>query len=201
MLSDFFREHLAVSPMIAIIRGRSVEDTVRLALQCWEHGIRLVEVPTQSNEALEALAALAPHANQTERFVGAGTICTADDVTRAHAAGARYLVAPGLFPDAVRAADALGLPTLPGVLTPTEIAGALAMSLTVQKLFPANALGTSGVRTLRGPFPTVDFVAVGGVSPDDAQDYLDAGAIGVGVGSALDTPASLARFAALRDAG
>ena len=187
------------APLDEAVRA-AVDETLELAVQCWESGIRLVEVPTQSAMALDALAAVAEQANTTERLIGAGTICTPEEVRRAHAAGAAYLVAPGLFPEAVQTADELSLPTLPGVMTPTEIALAGSMGLTVQKLFPANGLGASGIRTLRGPFPAVGFVAVGGITPDNAQEFLDAGALGVGVGSALDAPA-LAKFAALRAAG
>lgn len=200
MLSDFFREHLAVSTVIAIIRGRSVEDTIDFALRCWDAGIRLVEVPLQSSAAHAALVALASAANDTDRLIGAGTICTPQDVALAHGAGARFVVSPGLFPKAVREANDLSIPSLPGVLSPTEVAKALSMSLNVQKLFPASGLGAAGLTALHGPFPTVGFVAVGGVSAGNAQEYLDAGAIGVGAGSSLDEPGSLAQFAALRHA-
>ncbi|MEV8136757.1 bifunctional 4-hydroxy-2-oxoglutarate aldolase/2-dehydro-3-deoxy-phosphogluconate aldolase [Microbacterium aurantiacum] len=196
MLSDFFTEHLAASPVVAILRGYSVTETVNLAIQCWESGIRLVEVPIQSEAALEALASVAAHANTTDRLIGAGTVCSPAQVASADEAGARFVVAPGLFPDAVRAADAAGLPTLPGVMTPTESYRALELSLPVQKLFPASAHGPSGLRTLHGPFPEAQFVAVGGVNADTAQSYLDAGAAGVGIASALN-PQSLGRLCAL----
>lgn len=123
-------------------------------------------------------------------------MCSPAQVASADEAGARFVVAPGLFPDAVRAADAAGLPTLPGVMTPTESYRALELSLPVQKLFPASAHGPSGLRTLHGPFPEAQFVAVGGVNADTAQSYLDAGAAGVGIASALN-PQSLGRLCAL----
>jgi 2-dehydro-3-deoxyphosphogluconate aldolase / (4S)-4-hydroxy-2-oxoglutarate aldolase len=189
--SDFFLRHLLVSPVIAILRGLTAAETVEMAVRCWDAGIRLVEVPLQSQEASNALKEAAAAADGPDRLIGAGTICTADDVDRAQEAGAQFLIAPGFFPPSIKRAQELGLPILPGVATPTEIHGALSMSLNVQKLFPADMAGPGALKTLAGPFPQVSFVAVGGVTPSNAQDFLDAGAVGVGVGSALSDPSAL----------
>lgn len=189
MLSDFFTEQLAVSPVVAILRGYSPAETVKLAITCWEHGVRLVEVPIQSDDALTALAATAKYANTTDRLIGAGTVCTPAQVESAAQAGAGFVVAPGLFPATVETATRAGLPTLPGVMTPSEVHQALELSLPVQKLFPASTHGPSGLRALLGPFPDARFVAVGGVSAETAQGYLNAGAAGIGIGSALTAEA------------
>jgi 2-dehydro-3-deoxyphosphogluconate aldolase / (4S)-4-hydroxy-2-oxoglutarate aldolase len=106
-------------------------------------------------------------------LVGAGTIVTAEQVDRAVAAGARFLVSPGLSPSVVRRADEHGVPVLPGVATPTEIIAALDLGIDVVKLFPAAQLG--GVRTVRAlaaPFPELRFVPTGGVTADLLPDYL-----------------------------
>lgn len=198
MTSEFFSHHLQVSPVIAILRGLSVAKTVDAAQRCWDGGIRLVEIPTQSAAALEALTETARCANDTDRLLGAGTICSADDTQRAFDAGARFFVSPGLFPDSVERAQSLGLPYLPGVATPTEVRTALSLSLIVQKLFPVDVMGESAIHTLNGPFPTTKFVAVGGVNRANAQGYLDAGALGVGVGGALSDPETLDFFIRLR---
>lgn len=197
MTPDFFSHHLQVSPVIAILRGLSVVETVDAARRCWDGGIRLVEIPTQSAAALRALTATAQYADGTDRLLGAGTICSAEDTQRAFDGGAQFLVSPGLFADSVERAQSLELPYLPGVATPTEVQTALSMSLIVQKLFPADAMGQSAIHTLHGPFPTVQFVAVGGVNRNNAQGYLDAGALGVGVGGALSDPKTIDFFAQL----
>ena len=196
--SDFFLRHLLVSPVIAILRGLPAAETVEMAVRCWDRGIRLVEVPLQSREAFFALKEAAEAAaGGSDRLIGAGTICTPGDVERAYEAGAQFLIAPGFFPPSIGRAQELGVPVLPGVATPTEIHGALSMSLTVQKLFPADMAGPGALKTLAGPFPQVSFVAVGGVTPSNAQDFLDAGAIAVGVGSALSSPSALDYFSQL----
>jgi 2-dehydro-3-deoxyphosphogluconate aldolase/(4S)-4-hydroxy-2-oxoglutarate aldolase len=106
-------------------------------------------------------------------------------VAAAEDAGAAFAVAPGLDRDAVAAAEARGLPYLPGVATPSEVQLALALGCRTLKLFPASVLGIDWLRSLAGPFPTVRFVAVGGVGAHNASDWMDAGSLGVGVGSAL----------------
>lgn len=194
---DFFTAHLSASPVIAILRGLSAHATVDMAERCWQAGIRLVEVPLQSQAAFLALKEAARSANGSDRLIGAGTICTASDVDKASDAGAQFLVSPGFFPPSIRRAQEIGLPYLPGVATPTEMHAALSMSLEVQKLFPADMTGPSSLKTLRGPFPQIRFVAVGGINPSNARDFLDAGAVGVGVGNALSDPSALEFFSRL----
>ncbi|RDV12316.1 2-dehydro-3-deoxyphosphogluconate aldolase [Arthrobacter sp. RT-1] len=196
--SDFFLRHLLVSPVIAILRGLPAAATVEMAVRCWDAGIRLVEVPLQSQEAFLALKEAGGAADGTERLIGAGTICTPEDVDRAQEAGAQFLIAPGFFPPSIMRAQEMGLPYLPGVATPTEMHGALSMSLNVQKLFPADMAGPGALKTLAGPFPQISYVAVGGVTPSNAQDFLDAGAVGVGVGSALSDSSALEYFSQLK---
>lgn len=197
MTSNFFKDHLGASPVIAILRGLSPSATTDMAEKCWDNGIHLVEVPAQSDDALQALKAASKTANDSDRLIGAGTICAARDVVRAHDAGARFLVSPGFFPESIERADELQLPYLPGVATPTEMYGALSMSLTVQKLFPAHTLGPSSLKTLHGPFPQIAFVAVGGVTPTNANEFIEAGAIGIGVGNALSDQSALNFFSSL----
>ncbi|MFC4224241.1 bifunctional 4-hydroxy-2-oxoglutarate aldolase/2-dehydro-3-deoxy-phosphogluconate aldolase [Lysinibacter cavernae] len=197
MPSSFFETHLEAAPIIAILRGLSTPSTVELAQRCWEAGIRLVEVPAQSPAALDAITAAAEYADGITRFIGAGTICTAADTVAAHASGAQFLVSPGTFPDSIRAAAELKLPYLPGVGTATEMHTALSLGLHVQKLFPADSIRPQTIKTFAGPYPTVRLVAVGGVTPASAPDYLNAGALGVGVGNALSDERALREFSTL----
>ena len=112
-------------------------------------------------------------------------------------AGAGFLVSPGLDPEVVRAADAAGIPILPGVATPTDVQLATALGLTWLKAFPAQWLGVDWFRHLRGPFPDVKFVATGGMDADNAGEFLAAGVRVVAVGSALEDESQLPRLAAL----
>jgi len=184
--ADFFSERLAVAPVLAVLRGHDPRSSVEVAEVCWNAGVELVEVSLSHDRALEAVSAVCRRAAELDRVAGAGTVCTPGEVRAAAEAGASFVVAPGLARDAVEQARDVGLPYLPGVATPSEVQAALALGCRTLKLFPARELGAGWIHTLTGPFPHARFVAVGGVSATDAADFVAAGAIGVGIGAALD---------------
>jgi 2-dehydro-3-deoxyphosphogluconate aldolase/(4S)-4-hydroxy-2-oxoglutarate aldolase len=194
---DYFAARLASVPVVAILRGLEPDPTVQLATACWRSGIELVEVPAQGAAGLRSLEAAAEAARELGATVGAGTVYTADHAAQVRDAGAGFLVSPGLDEGTARFAADNELPYLPGVSTPTEVQAALALGLHTVKLFPAGAMGTLWLSALKGPFPTVRFVAVGGVSPENAQTYLDHGACGVGIGGALSDPRAIEKAARL----
>ncbi len=113
--------------------------------------------------------------------MGAGTVTTTADVVACVAAGARFVVSPGLDADVVSASLAAGLDAIPGVATSSEIMRGVALGLTVLKCFPAEQLGGPGwIRAVRGPFPEVRFVPSGGVSADNAASYAGDGVAALG---------------------
>jgi 2-dehydro-3-deoxyphosphogluconate aldolase / (4S)-4-hydroxy-2-oxoglutarate aldolase len=184
--ADFFSERLTVAPVLAVLRGHDPHSSVQVAEVCWNAGVELVEVSLSHDRALEAVTAVCRRAAELGRAAGAGTVCTAGEIRAAKEAGASFVVAPGLARDAVEAARHVSLPYLPGVATPSEVQAALALGCRTLKLFPARELGAGWIRALAGPFPDARFVAVGGLSAADATDFVAAGAIGVGIGAALD---------------
>ncbi|RAZ33162.1 bifunctional 4-hydroxy-2-oxoglutarate aldolase/2-dehydro-3-deoxy-phosphogluconate aldolase [Microbacterium sp. SMR1] len=193
VLDDIF----AGAPLMAILRGMGLERSVRLATAAWDLGIDSVEVPLQTAEDERALREVVRLGAERGKAVGAGTILTVAQVDQAVAAGAAYLVAPGLDADVVRAAQERGIPILPGVATPSEVQQAVALGLTWLKAFPAQWLGADWFRHIRGPFPGVRFVATGGMDATNAGTFLDAGVRVVAVGSALEDESQLPRLAAL----
>lgn len=198
MTDDFFLDRLSPVPVIAILRGYDDATTLTLATSCWAAGMRLVEVPVQGDDGFRALEVTAAEADRRGELVGAGTVYTVADAERALGCGARFLVAPGLDRDTVRFAAERGVPYLPGVVTPSEVQEAKRLGLRTVKLFPAGAMGAPWISALLGPFPEMNFVAVGGVSPRNAGDFLDQGAAGVGVGGALNDAAVVHELGRLR---
>jgi 2-dehydro-3-deoxyphosphogalactonate aldolase len=191
---------LGRSPLVAILRGVRPEEAVAVGRALVGAGVRVVEVPLNSPDPLASIAALARDL-EGEAVVGAGTVTTADEVRAVAAAGGRIAVSPDCDPTVVEAARAAGLAALPGAFTPTEVRAAVRAGADAVKLFPAEVLGTGGVRALRAVFPPgVRFLAVGGVAPATARDWIAAGCAGLGVGSALyrpgDGPAEVAAKAA-----
>lgn len=193
VLDDIF----AGAPLMAILRGMGLERSVRLATAAWDLGIDSVEVPLQTAEDERVLREVVRLGAERGKAVGAGTILTVAQVDQAVAAGAAYLVAPGIDADVVRAAQERGIPILPGVATPSEVQQAVALGLTWLKAFPAQWLGADWFRHIRGPFPGVRFVATGGMDATNAADFLDVGVRVVAVGSALEDESQLPHLAEL----
>ncbi|MEU0407689.1 bifunctional 4-hydroxy-2-oxoglutarate aldolase/2-dehydro-3-deoxy-phosphogluconate aldolase [Streptomyces griseorubiginosus] len=166
--------------LLAIVRGKDPAAALRTVRTLVDEGITAVEISLTTADALtvigQARAALGPDA-----LLGAGTVRSAADAARAVDAGASYLVTPALVDDLAQ----YGVPVLMGALTPSEIEAALARGAAAIKLFPGSLGGPAYLRALRDPFPEVSFVPVGGVDARAARDYLDRGALAVGVGSPL----------------
>ncbi|MER7499787.1 bifunctional 4-hydroxy-2-oxoglutarate aldolase/2-dehydro-3-deoxy-phosphogluconate aldolase [Nonomuraea pusilla] len=174
---------LARERLLAIVRGRDPEASARTARALVEEGVSLLEVSLSGAGALSVIAAV--HAELGPAAVlGAGTVLTVPDAEAAAEAGAAFAVTPALSDGAVRAVE-LGLPTLVGAMTPTEVWRAWEAGATAVKVFPASAGGPGFLRALRDPFPSVPLVPVGGVAADQVLPYLEAGAVAVGVGSPL----------------
>jgi 2-dehydro-3-deoxyphosphogluconate aldolase/(4S)-4-hydroxy-2-oxoglutarate aldolase len=169
---------------IAILRGYRPDVAAELAVRCWQAGIDLVEVPVQDDVGWTALEAVGQHADG--RPFGAGTVLTASDVQRAVDLNASVIISPGIVEEVVVTSQQLGVLPLPGVMTATDVSLAARLGLQVCKLFPASIVGPAWLEALRGPFPAMRFVAVGGINATNAMDYLSAGASGVALGSGIE---------------
>lgn len=190
-MNTWFDEAFTRAPVMAILRGFTPERTVELAHRGWDAGITCIEVPIQSPAAVEALVAVSQAAAERGMTVGAGTVVTPELVTIARESGAAFTVAPGFDPVVAQASHDAGMPHLPGVATGTDVQRAASFGLTWVKAFPASVLGTEWFSAMKGPFPTMRFVATGGMNARNAPEYLDAGAQVVAVGSALEDEAQI----------
>jgi 2-dehydro-3-deoxyphosphogluconate aldolase / (4S)-4-hydroxy-2-oxoglutarate aldolase len=169
--------------LVAIVRGSGVDAALRTVQTLVAEGVTLVEVSLTSADATTVIAKARDDLG-ADAWLGAGTVVTVDDVTRAADAGASFVVTPALGPS-VAESRRRGLPVIAGALTPSEVVAAIEQGADAVKLFPASLGGPGYVRALRDPFPGVPLVPVGGVDVDAAQAYLAAGAVAVGVGSPL----------------
>jgi 2-dehydro-3-deoxyphosphogluconate aldolase/(4S)-4-hydroxy-2-oxoglutarate aldolase len=158
-------------PVIPVIVIHRLEDAVPLAQALVDGGVRVLEVTLRTPVGLaciEAIARSVPGA-----IVGAGTIRSAGDARASHAAGAVFGVSPGYTAAVGAACRELGLPLLPGVATASEVMAAQADGIDFLKFFPAlQAGGIPMLKALGGPFPDVSFCPTGGVSPDNAAQFL-----------------------------
>jgi len=175
-------------PLIAILRGVTPADAADHARALYEAGFRIVEVPLNSPQPFDSIAAIR-QALPADAIVGAGTVLHPDYVAQVKSAGGELIVMPHSDGDVVRAAKAQGLACSPGVATPNEAFIALKNGADVLKMFPAEQLGAHVVKAWRAVIAAqVPLVPVGGISPDNMGPFLTAGANGFGLGSALYKP-------------
>jgi 2-dehydro-3-deoxyphosphogluconate aldolase/(4S)-4-hydroxy-2-oxoglutarate aldolase len=162
---------IATVRVIPVVEIESADVTVPLVEALIAAGLDLVEITLRTRPALDAIRA----ASTNERLlVGAGTVINAAQVDAAAAAGARFIVSPGISAEVVERCRELGLLCLPGVATPTDIMAAIALGLDTLKLFPAGTIGgPAAVKALSGPFPQVRFIPTGGITAETARSYLD----------------------------
>jgi 2-dehydro-3-deoxyphosphogalactonate aldolase len=174
-------------PLIAILRGLRPDEAPAIGAALAGEGWTLVEVPLNSPQPLRSIEALSNALPNV--LVGAGTVLRVSEVHEVHAAGGRFVVAPNFDAGVVAAAMALDMICLPGVATATEAFAALAAGASALKLFPAEMIAPSVVKALRAVLPaTARLLPVGGITPGGMAGYLDAGANGFGLGSALYRP-------------
>ena len=174
-------------PLIAVLRGVRPDEAPAIGQALVQGGWGLVEVPLNSPQPLQSIAALAkllPGA-----LVGAGTVLDAQQVRDVHAAGGQLIVAPNFEADVVREARRLGMVCLPGVLTASEAFAALRAGADGLKLFPAEMIPPAAVKALRAVLPPRTLLLpVGGIGVGNMEAYRAAGADGFGIGSSLYKP-------------
>lgn len=175
--------------VVAIARRLSTTEVAGLAEALLAGGIGAFELTLNDPEdrSLAAIETAATYAagSRGSLAIGAGTVLSVDAARRAVDAGATFLVAPHLDPEVVAWAAERGIPMLPGAATATEVLAAWRAGAAAVKVFPASAVGPSFLRELRGPFPGIPLQPTGGITVDDAGDYIRVGAIAVGMGSWL----------------
>lgn len=166
------RELLAGVPVMPIVTIAAADRACDLARALLWGGIGAVEVTLRTPQSLAAIEAIAR--GVPEITLGAGTVLTREDMRRAAAAGAVFMISPGTSPELLAAGHELKIPYLPGIATASEIQQGMAAGYDCFKFFPSVGLGgPAALRALAGPFPQLVFCATGGITAETAQSYLD----------------------------
>lgn len=169
--------------VFGIVRSATAHEAERAAEAVIEAGLDAVEITMTTPHSLRTIARLAearPHA-----LIGAGTVLDAPAARAAVDAGACFLVSPSLAPEVIRTGHRYGVPVIPGVATPTEMVRALEEGADALKLFPASAVQPAWLKDVRAALPQAPMIPTGGVTVDNAPEWIAAGAVACGLGSAL----------------
>ena len=182
MRTDRF-DRITDGGVIAILRGVALDDAVAVADAVVDAGVTALEVTADTPDAMSSIEAISERAD--DALVGAGTVLDAETARAAQLAGAEFLVTPTVNADVIETANRYGTPVAVGAYTPTEALEAYQAGADAVKVFPAKTGGPDHVAAIDGPLPQIPLVPTGGVDAGNAGEYVRAGAVAVGVGSAI----------------
>ena len=173
------------SGLVAVIRAGSTDQALRIASACAEGGVAAVEITFTVPGARRVIAELAAKFSPEEIPVGAGTVLDPETARVALLEGAQFLVSPALNPQTARLANRYQVPYMPGAGTIHEIIQAMECGADIIKVFPGETLGPAFVKAVQGPLPQASLMPTGGVSLENAQAWIKAGCVALGVGGNL----------------
>ncbi|KGX89973.1 ketohydroxyglutarate aldolase [Pontibacillus halophilus JSM 076056 = DSM 19796] len=172
--------------LTVVVRGNTKEEAIAVGQACLDGGVKSLEVTFTVPNADEVIAHFA---ERPEIVVGAGSVLDAETARIAILAGAQYIVGPSLSEETAVLCNRYQIPYIPGCFTVNEMIRALEFGASVVKLFPGQSFDPSYIKAVKGPVPQVEIMPTGGVNLENVQEWLDAGAIMVGVGGEVTKPA------------
>lgn len=189
-------EQIHTARIITIIRGLHQEDAIRTVEAIHEAGLSLAEITFEqtSSPAVTADIIKTLHNEFKNRvLLGAGTVMTMDQLYAAYDAGAAFIISPNANTSIIQETKRLGLLSMPGAFTATEIANCYEAGADIVKIFPSDSAGPAYIKALRGPMPHIPMAAVGGINLDNITSFFKAGACCIGIGSNIVDKQAIAR--------
>ncbi len=189
-MKDHIIKTIYEEKLIAIVRGIEADKCLKVADALFEGGFRLLEITFDQKKPESWQATAGAIRAVAEKYegrmeIGAGTVVSVELVELATSAGAKYMISPDANPAVIARTLELGLVSIPGVFSPTEIMAAHNAGAHFIKLFPVSAMSMSYIKAVRSPISHVPMLAVGGVNENNLKSFLDAGAVGAGIGGDL----------------
>lgn len=176
------QEVFAQRPVLAIMRNVPLEDTLNYAGAVVAGGVKIFEVALNSVHGYEQIAMLRKEFGE-DVMIGAGTAITPERAEKALEAGAGFLLTPSTQAEMLEWCRERKVLFLPGALTPSDVAMCVNHGYHTMKLFPAGDMPMSYIKSLKGPFDDTEYVAIGGVSADNIEEFFRRGYLGAGLGS------------------
>lgn len=182
--------------VVAVLRGDSPDEVVEMAEQAISGGLKTIEVTMTVPRALQAIERLASRYSSTApadaanfAVIGVGTVLDPETARAAILSGAEFVVGPSFNPATVTLCNRYRVPVMPGVMTIQEIQSALEVGVDIVKLFPGNLFSPAMIKAIKGPLPQANVMPTGGVSLTNLGEWIQAGAVAVGIGSDLTAEA------------
>jgi 2-dehydro-3-deoxyphosphogluconate aldolase/(4S)-4-hydroxy-2-oxoglutarate aldolase len=172
------------APIVGIVRNVQLEDVKQILPIFREAGLTTIEITMNTPGAAEIIR----YAVENEKDglnIGAGTVCTKDDLRLAIDAGAQFIVTPIINKKVIKSCVKKGIPIFPGAFTPTEIYSAWELGASMVKIYPATSLGPEYIKDLKAPMSQLKLLPTGGINLKNMVDFMKAGANGLGIGGQL----------------
>lgn len=186
--------------IVAVIRGNSEDEVLKTADAVVKGGIHFLEITFTAPQAHEIIAKLVKkYPNESGIVIGAGTCLDVETARLAILYGAKFVVSPHFDPAIMKLCNTYCIPVFPGSTDVTGIKDCLAYGAEVVKLFPGEIMGMKAIKAFKGPLPQAEFMPTGGVSVENVQDWLKAGAFAVGVGGSLTRAAKTGDYEAVTE--
>ena len=189
MSKSLILQQLKAVKVIALIRANSSDSLLECARALAAGGLNAIELTMTTPGAIEMTTKVAREL--PDLLLGLGTVLDAATARAGIDAGAKFIVTPAVRPEVIAVCKERGVPVLSGALTPTEAYTAWELGADVIKIFPAEFFGPAYIKSLKAPFPHIEFLPTGGVTPETVGDFLRAGAFATAAGSALVAASAL----------
>ena len=187
--------------VVAVVRAKNGEEAKKIASACIEAGIAGIEITYTVPGASQVIEELAKTYNSGEIIIGAGTVLDPETARIAILSGAQYIVSPSFNPDTVRLCNRYQIASMPGAMTIKEVIDVMESGADVVKVFPGELYGPKIIKAIKGPIPQAPLMPTGGVSLDNVDEWIKAGAVAVGVGGSLTAGAATGDFASITKVG
>ncbi len=185
--------------LVAVVRTENAEQAKRVAAACLEGGVAALEITFTVPGAHKAIEDLAKEYSKGELILGAGTVLDPETARIAILSGAQYIISPYFDEATVRLCNRYRVACMPGVMTPKEAVQAMEAGADILKVFPANLFGPSILKSFLGPLPQAKLMPTGGVSAENAAEWIKAGAVALGAGSELTRGAKTGDYAQITE--
>ena len=185
--------------IVAVVRAETTDEAQRIAEACLEGGVSAIELTFTVPHADKVIEFLANKSSPEEMILGAGTVMDSQTARMAMLCGAQYIVSPYFDIETVKLCNRYRMAVMPGVMSVREAVMAMEAGADILKIFPADLFGPKIIKDIKGPLPYAKMMPTGGVTADNAGEWIKAGAVALGAGGSLTAGAKTGDYALITE--